>query len=154
MAVQRLLDFLNQNHTYYSTMKHEAAYSALKAAKTAKVPSKEMVKSVLLVLDGSYTLAVLPSSSKIDFKKVKEITGTHNASLADEEELESIFPDCTTGAIPPLGNLYHIPVISDSMITAQRDIFFEAGNHREIMKMHIDDYLKLTHPKIAAIHRS
>ena len=154
MAVQRLLEYLEQNHTFYSTLKHEPAYTALSAAKSAHISSREMVKSVLLKLDGIYTLAVLPSASKIDFKKVKQVTGSQIATLADEEDLESIFPDCTTGAIPPLGNLYHMPVLSDPLITEHEDIFFEAGNHREIMQMHMSDYLKLTHPKIVAIHRS
>jgi Ala-tRNA(Pro) deacylase len=153
MIVQRLLDYLEQTHTYYSTVKHKAAYTALTSAKSAHISGTEMVKSILVKLDGNYTLAVLPSTSKIDFKKLKEITGSHIATLADEEDLESIFPDCTTGAMPPLGNLYHIPVISDSLITRKQDLFFEAGSHREIMKMHISDYLKLTHPKIASIHR-
>ncbi|MBI9097962.1 MAG: YbaK/EbsC family protein [Spirochaetaceae bacterium] len=154
MAVQRLVDFLNQTHTFYSTVKHEPAYSALSSAKSAHISAKEMVKSVLIKLDGSYTLAVLPSNAKIDFKKLKQITGSQNATLAEEEDLETIFPDCTTGAVPPLGNLYHIPVISDSLITCHDEMFFEAGSHREIMKMRISDYLKLTHPKIAAIHRN
>jgi len=154
MIVQRLVDYLEQTHTYYSTVKHTAAYTALSSAKSAHVSVREMVKSVLVKLDGNYILAVLPSISKIDFKKLKEITGSHTATLADEEDLENLFPDCTTGAIPPLGNLYHIPVISDSLVTKQKDLFFEAGSHREIVKMHISDYLKLTHPKIALIHRN
>ena len=153
MAVRRLLVFLDQNHTEYSTMKHEAAYTALSSANRAHISGHEMVKSILLKLDGVYTLAVLPSTARIDFKKLKEVTGSHIASLAEEDEIETIFPDCTTGAIPPLGNLYHIPVISDNMITEHDDIFFEAGSHREIMKMHMSDYIKLAHPKIAEIHQ-
>ncbi|MDA3810740.1 MAG: YbaK/EbsC family protein [Spirochaetaceae bacterium] len=153
MAVQRLLDFLNQTHTFYSTVKHDPAYTARSSAKSAHIPSKEMVKSVLLLLDGSYILAVLTSSAKIDFKKVKQVTGSHIASLADEDDIESLFPDCTTGAIPPFGNLYHLPVISDVDVQRHKNIFFEAGTHREIMKMFMSDYLKLAHPKIAAIHR-
>ncbi len=153
MVVQRLLELLNQNHIDYSTVKHSPAYTALSSAKKARIPGKEMVKSILLKLDGNYTLAVLPSTSKIDFKRLKEITGSQTASLADEEDLENIFPDCTTGAMPPLGNLYHIPIISDSLIIKQEDLFFEAGSHREIVKMHCSDFLKLAHPKIASIRR-
>lgn len=153
MVVQRLLNFLEHNHTEFFTVRHKAAYTALSSAKSAHIKSSDMVKSVLLNLDGIYTLAVLPSTSKIDFKKIKEITGSQMAALAEEEELENLFPDCTTGAIPPLGNLYFIPVITDSKIIEKKDIFFEAGSHREIMKIHLSDYLKLTHPKIALIHR-
>lgn len=154
MVVQRLLELLNQNHIDYSTVKHSPAYTALSSAKSARISGNEMVKSILLKLDGSYTLAVLPSTSKIDFKRLKEITGSQRAALADEEDLENIFPDCTTGAMPPLGNLYQIPVISDELITKQQNLFFEGGSHREIVRILYSDYLKLAHPKIANIHRN
>lgn len=153
MAVQRLVDYLNQNHTYYSTIKHEAAYTSLSSAKAANISGKEMVKSLLLKVDGSYILAVLPSHEKLDFRKVKEVTGSRTAALAEEEDLEDLFPDCSPGAIPPLGNLYHIPVITDSDVLEISDLYFEPGSHREVMKMHLNDYLKLTHPRIAHIHR-
>lgn len=153
MAVQRLLNYLNQTHTFYSTQRHKPAYTALASAKSAQISGKDMAKSVLLKLDGSFTLAVLPSTAKIDLKKIKEITGSHIAVLADEEDLESAFPDCSVGAIPPMGNLYHIPVITDTVITRHADMFFEPGSHREIMKIHMSDFIRLTHPKIAEIHR-
>lgn len=153
MAVMRLLQFLDQNHAHYRTRRHRVAYSALASAKMAEVPKGEMVKTLLLSLDGSYTLAVLPSTKKLDFKKLKEITGSQNASLVREEELEGVFPDCTRGAIPPLGNLYHIPVISDKMIMNHQEIFFEPGSHREVMEIPTRDFLKLTHPRLADIHR-
>lgn len=153
MAVQRLVDFLNQNHAYYSTIKHKAAYTSLTSAKAAHIPGKEMIKSLLLKLDGSYTLAVLPSEERVDFRKVKEITGSKTVYLAGEEDLEELFPDCSPGAIPPLGNLYHVPVITDSDVLKIEDLYFEPGSHREVMKMHLTDYLKLAHPRIAQIHR-
>ncbi len=153
MAVQRLLDMLKHNHTEYSIIKHEVAGNAFSSALTAHVPGNKMVKSLLLKLDNHYTMVVLPSTSTIDFKKLKEVTGTHLAELAREDDLENIFPDCSTGAIPPLGNLYHMPVITDNLICKSEDMFFEAGSHREIIKMHYSDYVKLTHPKIVSIHK-
>ncbi len=154
MAVERLISFLDQNHTEYKRLKHEKAYSALESAENAHISKNKMVKSVLLKLDGIHNLIVLPSNKKIDLKKLKEVTGSHNIELSVEEEIESIFPDCMTGAIPPLGNLYQIPVITDSLITEQDDIFFEPGSHREILKIAISDYIKLTHPRIAEIHKN
>ncbi|MBB6482643.1 aminoacyl-tRNA deacylase [Spirochaeta isovalerica] len=153
MAVERLVSFLNQNGTDFRTIRHDPAYSSLSSAKAAHISGREMVKSVLLKADGSYLLVVLPSTEKIDFHRIKEITGSLSVSLADEEEVESIFPDCSPGAIPPLGNLYHMPVITDSDVLEKKDLFFEAGSHREIMRLHMNDFLKLTHPRIATVHR-
>lgn len=153
MAVKRLTNFLDQNHTFYSILKHNPAYTPLSSAKEAHISGHEMIKSILLKTDGSFLLAVLKSSEKIDFHKIKEVTGSRSVELAEEEELESLFPDCSPGAIPPLGNLFHIPVITDQDVLDKKDVYFEAGSYREIMKMHLSDYIKLTHPRIAEIHR-
>lgn len=153
MAVKRLVEYLEQNHAEFTTVRHDPAYTSLSSAKAAHISGRDMVKSVLLKVDGSFLLAVLPCYEKIDFRRVKEATGSQTATLADEEELESMFPDCSPGAIPPLGNLYHMPVITDSDLMGRKDFYFEAGSHREIMKMHLSDYIKLTHPRIATIHR-
>jgi len=154
MAVERLISFLDQNRAYYSTLRHKPAYTSLSSAKAAHVSCREMVKSVLLKTDGSFLLAVLPSVEKVDFHRIKEITGSQSVTLADEEEVENLFPDCSPGAIPPLGNLYHMPVITDSDILAKEEIYFEAGSYREVMKLHLNDYMRLTHPRVGSIHRS
>lgn len=153
MAVKRLVDYLEHTNTYYTTIRHEAAYTALSSAKAAHVSGRKMVKSVLLKLDESYALAVLPSDKKVDFHRIKELTGSQTAVLADEEDIEEIFPDCSPGAIPPLGNLYHMPVITDKEILDSQSLFFEPGSHREVMKIHLHDFLRLAHPRIAVIHR-
>lgn len=153
MAVQRLIEYLEHTNTYFTTIKHDAAYTALSSAKAAHVSGKNMVKSVLIKLETSFMLAVLPSDKKIDFRKIKEITGSQTATLADEEEIEEIFPDCSPGAIPPLGNLYQMAVITDKEILDSQNLFFEPGSHREIMQIHLHDYLRLTHPRIAEIQR-
>jgi Ala-tRNA(Pro) deacylase len=112
-----------------------------------------MAKSIIIKLDGEPVLLVLPAGSKVDFRKVKQITGAKEVELAREEEMEDIFPDCKTGAMPPFGNLYHMSVFADKDLIEDEDIAFNGGDHRELVKMHFRDFNRLVHPKIYDLHR-
>ena len=46
----------------------------------------------------------------VDFQEVRLTLGLTHARLAAEEEIARLFPDCEMGAMPPLGNLYGMPV--------------------------------------------
>ncbi len=153
MAVKKLMTYLNQNHIWYQVIKHPQAYTARQTASLAHVRSKEMAKSVVMKLDGDPVLVVLPAHYKVDFRRIKQITGAKDVELAREEEMEDFFPDCNTGAMPPFGNLYHMNVYADKDLTEDDDIAFNAGSHRELLKMHFRDYTRLVHPKIYDIHR-
>ena len=153
MVVKKLENYLEQNHVWYEKITHPRTYTAQETAASAHIKGKELAKSVMIKLDGETALAVLPAYLKVDFKRIKEISGAKKIMLAMEEDIEEIFPDCTIGAMPPFGNLYQVPVYADSTLENDEDIAFNAGSHMELIKMHFKDFNKLVHPKIHDIHR-
>lgn len=48
-----------------------------------------------------------------------------------------------------VGNLYDIDVYVDKALTEDEEIFFQAGNHIESIKMKYKDYSSLVKPRIA-----
>ena len=153
MVVKKLENYLEQNHVWYEKITHSRTYTAQETAASAHIKGKELAKSVMIKLDGETVLAVLPASFKVDFKRIKQISGAKKIKLAMEEDMEEIFPDCTIGAMPPFGNLYQIPVYADSTLESDEDIAFNAGSHMELIRMHFKDFTKLVHPIIHDIHR-
>jgi Ala-tRNA(Pro) deacylase len=79
------------------------------------------------------------------------MTGSRQVELASETEFQNAFPDCETGAMPPFGNLYDIPVYVDKELTWDQEIAFNAGTHRELIKMRFEDFLRLVKPDIAPL---
>jgi len=76
--------------------------------------------------------------------------------LATESEFTDKFPDCETGAMPPFGNLYGIDVYADESLARDKEISFNAGSHRELVRLAWDDFKRLVHPKVmklAAVKR-
>jgi Ala-tRNA(Pro) deacylase len=79
---------------------------------------------------------------------LKKAVGVKDAELASEREFKQHFPDCETGAMPPFGNLYGIPVYVDETLTEDDEIAFNAGSHRELIRMMYTDFDRLVRPEV------
>ena len=90
----------------------------------------------------------LPASYQVDLTALKRATGVQVAELATEREFKQHFPDCETGAMPPFGNLYGIPVYVDETLTEDHEIAFNAGSHYELIRMGYADFERLVGPEV------
>jgi Ala-tRNA(Pro) deacylase len=97
-------------------------------------------------LDGALAMAVLPASYQVDLLALKRVVGVRDASLASAREFKQHFPDCETGAMPPFGNLYGIPVYVDETLTRDTEIAFNASTHLELIRMSCADFERLAKP--------
>jgi Ala-tRNA(Pro) deacylase len=149
MPVRQLREFLDSHQVQYMTIPHPPAYSAQTVAASTHTPGKAVAKPVIVRLDGKMAMAVLPACNLIDFDRLKEVAGAGHAELAHEEEFQSIFPECEVGAMPPFGNLYDLEVFVDKALTEDQEIAFNAGSHRELMRMACRDFEGLVNPKVA-----
>ena len=66
--------------------------------------------------------------------------------LADEAELDVLFPECEAGAMPPLGPLYGQDVFVDVALAAEDEIVFNAGTHTEAIRMRWPDFAASVRP--------
>jgi Ala-tRNA(Pro) deacylase len=144
----RLKTYLDENKVHYTLMSHSPAYTAQAAAATMHVPGKELAKSVVVTAGDQHALAVLPASFHVNLKKLGELLGK-SARLASEQEFISLFQDCELGAMPPFGQLYKLPVFVDRSLEADEEIVFNAGTHRDAIRMKYADFKRLVSPKVA-----
>ncbi|MCO6478486.1 MAG: YbaK/EbsC family protein [Phaeodactylibacter sp.] len=148
MPVQRLKEFLDKNKVKYVTISHSEAFTAQQVAASAHIPGQELAKTVMVKVDGKMSMAVLPASYQVDFRLLKETTGTDKVELANEEEFKGYFPNCDVGAMPPFGNLYDMDVYVAESLTEDEEIAFNAGSHTELIRMSYDDFERLVRPKV------
>jgi Ala-tRNA(Pro) deacylase len=62
-----------------------------------------------------------------------------------------MFPQCETGAMPPFGNLFGLPLIVDRTLEDDTNIAFQAGTHTESIRMKYLDFKRLARPQVADI---
>ena len=148
MPLRTISRYLDEHGIKYVTIRHSRAFTAQKIAAAAHIPGKEIAKTVMVRIDGKMAMAVLPGSHKIDLDRLREIAGAREVELATESDFSRMFPECETGAMPPFGNLYGMPVFVAESLSKDDEIAFNAGSHTEIIRMAYEDYERLAEPKI------
>jgi len=148
MALTSLMDYLDTHNVGYVVIAHSPAYTAQGIAGLAHISGKELAKTVIVKLDGKLAMAVIPAKFHVDLVSLRKAVSARTAALASEEEFKDRFPDCETGAMPPFGNLFGLDVFADDSLEKDKEIAFNTGTHRELIRMGWDDFKRLVHPKI------
>ena len=148
MPVRKLVEFLDDHKVKYTKIDHSNAFTAQEVAKAAHIPGREMAKTVMVLLDGKLSMAVLPASFRVDLNQLREFTNSHEAVLATEAEFKKALPECDVGAMPPFGNLWNTPVYVASALTEDEKIAFNAGTHRQLVQLAFHDFERLVKPHV------
>ena len=95
---------------------------------------QEIVKTLLVKVDGKLSLAVLPASARLDLKKLKVLAKAKKVELPKENVMKtklSIIP----GALTPFGPLYKLPVYLDKNLLKQKAVLVGSGSFEFSLKM-------------------
>lgn len=150
MLVERAKRLLETSGAAYETLPHREAFTAQGVASAVHVSGWQLAK-VLVVRapEEEPVMVVLPASCRLDLGALARVLDRPAVSLVPEEEIKALFPDCETGAMPPFGHLYGMPVYVDKCFPKAADIAFQAGNHHEIIRMSYADFERIARPSVA-----
>jgi len=137
-----LKTYLAQQSAVYETVAHPHSDSSLTTASVAHVPADRLAKAVIVKDGDSYAMVVVPSDHHLHLGRLHHHLGDE-VGLATEAELAALFPDCELGAIPPLGAAYGLRTLVDDGLTAQAEVFFESGDHLNLVKVSGEQFLAL-----------
>ena len=154
MPITKVQRFLDEHNILYTRISHSLAYTSQGIAALAHIPGMELAKTVVVKIDGKMAMAVLPASAHIDLIRMRAAVRANAVELATEAEFKDRFPDCETGAMPPFGNLYELPVFVDDSLTRDKEIVFNACSHRELIRMAYADFETLVKPKVLSFVRA
>jgi Ala-tRNA(Pro) deacylase len=142
------IEYLDERGVPYTHTFHATAYRAREVASAEHVPPGMIAKTVLFCGDDFYGLAVLPADCLLDLDRLAPATASDHLRLATEQEVALLFPGCEVGAMPPLGDLFDLPVYLDERLAREKHIVFNAGTHRDAIHMKTADYLRVASPVI------
>jgi Ala-tRNA(Pro) deacylase len=148
-----LQQYLSDQSIDYEVMTHELTHSSSRTAHASHVPADRLAKGVVLTREGGYVMAVLPASCKVRLDAVEQMLHCP-VGMATEDEVSSLFPDCETGAVPPIGAAYALDCIVDDNLEREADIYLEGGDHRSLIHVSQEQFHNLMkevpHAQIAA----
>ncbi len=140
-----LKEFLDQEGVEYELLPHPHTATSLETAEAAHVPGDQLAKSVILEDETGYVMAVIPASHRLEIGAVSSQLN-RRLGLATEAEVGELFNDCELGAIPPVGNAYGVDVILDENLVRCQDVYFEAGDHTDVIHVTGEDFQELLNP--------
>ena len=126
----------------YEVIDHPVTGSSHEIAEAAHVDQGHIAKAVILNDDRGAVMAVIPGSAWVKLSAVnEELDRTLN--LSEEDTAAGHFPDCDSGAIPPLGPAYGMETLMDEALVSLAHVFFESGDHRTLVRVAGGDFLEL-----------
>lgn len=143
-----LVQYLERNAVPFEVMTHEQAYTAHEVATVSHVSDKELAKTLIVRVDGKYWMVVLRGDHRVSEQLLKRLFGASHVHLAREEDINSLFPGCELGAMPPFGNLYGLPVLVEKALAEDEEIVFNACKHTESIRMKYRDFERLVQPLV------
>jgi Ala-tRNA(Pro) deacylase len=143
MAIAKRLEwYLDAAGIEYEVLPHPHSYYSAQTARRSRVPLHCLAKPVLLEDEFGYVMAVVPAARRVDIDRLGQQLN-RILELATEAEVGDLFQDCEDGAMPPLGTPYRIPTVYDDSLAGLEDVYFEAGDHDDIVHMSGESFLEL-----------
>jgi Ala-tRNA(Pro) deacylase len=144
---ERLRELLAEEYAAYRVMPHPQPRGGPEETEAAQ-PSERDLAKVLVVKDraGDYFMIALPCDCRLDLTAAARATGRKGLRLASEGELARLFPDCQSGAVPPFGALYGLPLYVDACFRGHPEMVFAGGTPDELIAMRFQQYESLAKP--------
>jgi Ala-tRNA(Pro) deacylase len=148
-----LQQYLDDKHIDYDVLTHKRTHSSQGTVRASHVPGERLAKAVVLTREGGFVVAVVPACSQVHLDAIERMLHCH-VSMASEDEIAEIFPDCDTGAVPPIAEAYAVDAFIDDSLDQQPDVYLEGGDHRSLIHISGDEFRSLMkdvrHAPIAA----
>jgi Ala-tRNA(Pro) deacylase len=137
-----ITNYLRAHDVSFQLVEHAATRYSSETAQVAHVPGDRLAKAVVLADDDRYFLAVVPSNRRLDTEAVADLTQC-DLELADEGDFPMLFRDCRPGAVPAIGEAYGVQTIIDDAIDEASDVYFEAGDHENLVHVTHSAFVEL-----------
>ena len=137
-----LAQYLVNGGIEYDLVPHPHTETASASAAASQVPADSVAKALVLKGRDGFMLAVLPASRHIQFDELQRLLGSE-VGIANEEQIETLFVDCEPGSVPALGAAYGLNVVVDDSLAQQPDIYFDGGDHANLIHVSGINFQKL-----------
>jgi len=150
--------FLDSHEVEYESFVHEPVTTSEEAAKTRPgMTLSQGAKALILEAirkneTNSIVMVVIPGDKKMDSKNLRKLLRAKDVRFISPEKVLEL-TGVQVGGVPPLGNIWSIPMIMDSGIFENETIAFNAGDRSVTVIMKSKDLERITKPQIEEISK-
>lgn len=142
---QKIIKFLKDNRIKLEAIEHRTVYTAYDKAQTLRVKPNMIGKTLVLKIDNELAIVLIPGNKNLDKNKFKKVVNSFrkkqnlklikNIDFISEKLMKNKFKGVKMGAIPPFGNLWHLPTFIDKSLLNQTKIIVNGGNYNWSIKI-------------------
>ena len=139
----RIDDYLTRQNIHFTSISHHHSNSSYGIAITSHLPPRNISKAIILQDHQSrHLMAILSADRKIDIRKLSHSLDL-DLHMIEERQVYALFSDCDEGAVPAIGQAYHMNAIYDRQLTELTDVYFEAGDHETLIHLEQQQFAQL-----------
>ena len=132
-----LIDWLAGRRVEYEIREHPETFTAEATARAEHLDPHRFLKVVGVTADDGRTVLLgVEAQDHVDLAKARRLLGARDVRLLTEPEFAALAPDCEPGSIPPVPELFGLPVYVDIDLRDVTELAFAAGSHR--YTVHVD----------------
>jgi Ala-tRNA(Pro) deacylase len=106
-----------------------------------------LIRVVLAFIGKHLTMLVMRDDQQVDLERLQNaLLGRDEVTLVDSKTFGAAFPEVELSALPPLGELWRIPVLIDAELADVSTVRFFAGSHADIVTLRHADLCRLSKP--------
>jgi len=139
MAIETFKQYLIENkiNEIEILVSVESTRTAQEAANTHNVPVCNIVKSLLVRIDDSFKMFLVPGDRRLDIDYLKKEYNTENVTMANADEVKEI-TGFSIGGVPPFGHKNSIPTIIVDGFDKNSLLVAAAGSQNSVFKIDYD----------------
>ena len=122
------------------------------AAAALGVDAQQVLKTLVVDVDGALAVAVVPVGERVDLKAAAAALGGRRAALADPQRAQKA-TGYVVGGISPFGQRRALPTVLDSAAAAHPTVLVSAGRRGLDVELAPGDLVALTSAVVAPIIR-
>ncbi len=146
-----LTAFLRQNKIEFQFLEKSSTQHASEASEVTNIPLDKIAKTLVFVNQDSKPLvAIVRADCSVSRHKFESCSHSKSVKLAADETAEKVtgYP---TGGIPPVGHRKRMLVYFDEQVMNNEYAWFGGGTRARLVRLKVQDIIKLVAPQICDI---
>ncbi len=137
MSTKKFKEFIKNNDLNIEILESaEKTHTAQQAADVHNVSVENIVKSILVKIDDTFTLFLVPGNKRIDLE-------IKNAKIAKPEEVKKV-TGYSIGGVPPFGHKTKIKTYIEEGFKKDEKLLAAAGSPNSVFKISFEELKKIT----------
>ncbi|ESQ22416.1 MAG: hypothetical protein MGAcid_14210 [uncultured Acidilobus sp. MG] len=121
------------------------------ASRVTGTPPSDIVKTLLLIVDGRPMAVLLPGDRKLDYRKLSALMKASKIRTASPDEIAEL-TGLMPGGVTPLSECIRgLKVIMDSSITSKESVWVGGGTPTSLAQVSVKDLIRVLRPTLTEV---